>query len=52
MLVLLVPGVGMGAGATGGGGGSTPHLLMVMGVGRALIPFITMLRLLSKGVNE
>lgn len=40
MLVLLVPGVGMGAGATGGGGGSTPHLLMVMGVGRVFIPLL------------
>lgn len=37
MLVLLVPGVGMGAAGAVGPGGDTSHLLMLMGVGRAII---------------
>ena len=40
MLALLVPGVLMGGTATGGAGPSAPPLLMLMGVGRALLPFI------------
>lgn len=40
MLALLVPGVGMGGSSSAGPGGDTSHLLMVMGVGRALLPFL------------
>lgn len=40
MLTLLVPGVGMGGAGTAGAGGDPVHLLMIMGVGRALIPFL------------
>lgn len=44
MLLLLVPGVGMGATATGGPGGSAPPLLMLMGVGRSwLLPLLVSL---------
>lgn len=40
MLVLLVPGVGMGATGTAGAGGDTTHLLLLMGVGRSIVlPF-------------
>lgn len=44
MLVLLVPGVGMGATPTAGPGGDANHLLMLMGVGRTwLMPFLLFL---------
>lgn len=41
MLLLLVPGVGMGATPTAGPGGDNTHLLMMMGVGRSwLLPLL------------
>ena len=44
MLALLVPGVGMGASDPGGGGGSELHLLLIMGVGRVIAPFIVLIQ--------
>lgn len=50
MLLLLVPGVGMGATATGGLGGDNSHLLMLMGVGRSIVlPFLWIVRSLTNG---
>ncbi len=40
MLVLLAPGVGMGGAASGAPATPDTHLLMLMGVGRILIPFL------------
>lgn len=45
MLVLLVPGVLMGGSPSDAPVGGDDHFLAIMGVGRAIVPFLLWLRI-------